>query len=300
MSIKTKMNVVTRLMGRTGLKLRASSPTILTVAGVGSLIAAGVLAARATPKLEPVIDGLEEDLGVINIATGLEMSEDQKTRNRVTAYVDFGRGVLKVYGPSVALGAIGTVSILYSHGLMRKRNAALVAAYGVLERAFDSYRDRVRETFGEDVDEQLSRGRRLKVTDVDPKNKKFEVSPVEDPEYKGRSDYAVEFKEGNPNWNSFRPEMNLFFLRAQEKFANHTLNVRGHVLLNDIYDGMGIPRTPAGCVVGWVRDGEDGYIDFGLPEHNSPEEQDYIYYFNGESPLLLDFNVDGLVYNLLG
>jgi hypothetical protein len=58
---------------------------------------------------------------------------------------------------------------------------------------------------------------------------------------------------------------------------------------------MGFERTSAGFVVGWVLDGNgDGYIDFGLSEARSSR------FMNAEErSVILDFNVDGVVYDLI-
>ena len=75
---------------------------------------------------------------------------------------------------------------------------------------------------------------------------------------------------------------------------NDLLHARGHVLLNDVYDAIGIDRTSAGAIVGWVvsEDG-DNFIDFGI--YDLPRSSRFV---NGtEHSVLLDFNVDGVIYD---
>jgi len=58
---------------------------------------------------------------------------------------------------------------------------------------------------------------------------------------------------------------------------------------------LGIPRSQAGSVVGWVvsEDG-DNFVDFGI--YNALNTD----LVNGYNPtILLDFNVDGVIYNLI-
>lgn len=294
MSIKNIMTSVTTAKARLGFKANKHAPTALVVTGIGALLASAVFAARDTHKVEPIIDQARRELDLIDLG---DHDPRERAMEVTKVYVKTGFEVVKTFAPSIALAALGTASILYSHGLMKKREASLLAAYGILERAFDAYRDRVRATIGEDVEQQIYNGETMYISEVDQKGRTITWNPTKGGAPSGRSEYAVEFGPENRNWNSARAELNLVFLRAQERYANHLLQSRGHIFLNDIYDSIGMPRTPAGAVVGWLRDGKgDGYVDFELPEAGTPEEQDYFYFFDGEGPIFLDFNVDGLIF----
>ena len=117
---------------------------------------------------------------------------------------------------------------------------------------------------------------------------------VDDPN--GLSVYARFFDEGCEQWSK-NPEYNLMFLRSQQNYYNDMLKSRGHVFLNEVYDALGIPRTQAGAVVGWmISDNGDNFIDFGVFDGDRPRARDFV---NGyERSILLDFNVDGVIYDL--
>ena len=105
------------------------------------------------------------------------------------------------------------------------------------------------------------------------------------------SQYARFFDDGRVGWTK-DPEYNLMFLKQQECFANDKLRAQGYLLLNDVYDMLGIPRSKVGMVVGWIYDKEnhigDNRVDFGL---YSKQNQEFI---NGyRAVAILDFNVDG-------
>ena len=58
---------------------------------------------------------------------------------------------------------------------------------------------------------------------------------------------------------------------------------------------LGIPRSKAGQVVGWIYDKDntkgDGFVDFGIYDANNDRKRAFV---NGlERTILLDFNVDG-------
>lgn len=104
------------------------------------------------------------------------------------------------------------------------------------------------------------------------------------------SPYARFFDEASANWVK-DPEINHIFVQCQQNFANNLLIARGHLFLNEVYDMLGIDRSSAGQVVGWVISGDgDNFVDFGMFEAHSAR------FVNGyERSILLDFNVDGVV-----
>ena len=71
--------------------------------------------------------------------------------------------------------------------------------------------------------------------------------------------------------------------------------------MNEVYKSIGLPATKAGQVVGWVYDEKnpigDNYVDFGLYDMSREKVRDFI---NGyERAILLDFNVDGNILDLM-
>lgn len=108
------------------------------------------------------------------------------------------------------------------------------------------------------------------------------------------SQYARFFDETCRGWSSFGSEFNLIFLRVQQDYATEKLKAQGYLFLNEVYDMLGMPRTKAGCVVGWVYDLDspigDNCVDFGLYDECNKN------FINGyEKTALLDFNVDGII-----
>lgn len=106
------------------------------------------------------------------------------------------------------------------------------------------------------------------------------------------SQYARPFDETSLYWVAERFDMNLVFLTSQMNYWNQRLQAYGYVFLNEIHEALGLDKTPAGQLVGWVLRGKgDGYIDFGIHVEDS----------NGENPKInLDFNVDGVILDEIG
>ena len=118
-------------------------------------------------------------------------------------------------------------------------------------------------------------------------------------ENRSYSQYARFFDESCPNWDK-NPEHNLTFLLTQQNYANDKLRVQGYLFLNDVYNLLGLPRTEAGQLIGWIYDPKnpdhigDNYVDFGI--YNTQAPLSTRLFVNGyEKSVLLDFNVDGII-----
>ena len=295
------MNINPRIRGflTTGLlSAREHSPIILTGVGVVGVIAAGVLAARATLKLEKTVDIAQQRLELAD-GTDVEHHKTAKTK-AVTANV---LDLVKLYGPSVTLGAASLVCIVSAQGILHKRNAALVVAYKGLEQAYNKYRERVVEEYGPEVDRDFHLGLRDKVVKNPEtgKDQKVKVKIDED----DHSPYVAIFGPDNDNWVGVH-EHNEFFLTSQQNYLNDQLRLTGVVFLNDVHKRLGLPLTKAGALTGWVYnvaknekyEGTAGYIDFRMvPLHDEPMAKDLGW--PESNHWMLDFNVDGLIYDLL-
>jgi hypothetical protein len=204
--------------------------------------------------------------------------------------------VTKLYAPATGLLVLSAVLLTGSHVTLNRRNAGLTAAYASVDRAFQQYRERVTEKLGADVDQEMRYGTQEvseTVEGTDGKKKVVKHTRVADGD---PSQYARFFDESSVN-HQRNPEYNKIFLQAQQSYFNQLLTARGHVFLNEVYDALGLPRSQAGQVVGWVisKNG-DNFVDFGIFDNiTNPNVRDFV---NGnEYSILLDFNVDGVIYD---
>jgi Family of unknown function (DUF6353) len=286
---------VTRSVGRQLLKTQKNSPHILFAAGLVGIASSVVLACRATLKLEKAADEIKTDLQAVKI-----LGEDAKTNNVNYSRQDYGRDMLyvygksaikvtKLYGPSVVVGTVGVVLLTGSHVQLSRRNQGLTIALAAVSKAFEEYRVRVQDEIGMDRELNIYRG--IREEKIEGQKELVAVTGLKD----GPSPYSRVFDAENVNFKK-SAEYNRLFVQTQEAYANHLLNARGHVFLNDVYDQLGFDRTSIGAIVGWVRNGEgDGYINFGLYEAVNTQP---VHAFD-LSAIILDFNVDGIVYDLI-
>lgn len=171
-------------------------------------------------------------------------------------------------------------------------------------KSFKEYRGRVIERFGKELDRELKyniKAKEVEETVVsDDGTEIVEKKTIELADPNTYSPYAKFYDDGCSGWTK-DPEANLMFLRMQQDAATKRLKQQGWLLLNDVYDMLGIPRTKDGMVIGWVYDEKhpvgDNFVDFGIYDTNRASNRDFV---NGyERTILLDFNVDGNIYDLM-
>lgn len=300
---------VTRGLNKAGFQLKKHSPEILIVAGVAGAVTSAVMACKATTKLNDILEESKEQVDKIHEAMEHpenlpeEYTEEDGTKDLTIVYTQTAVKLLKLYGPSIVLGGLSITAILTSNNIMRKRNIAIAAAYTAVDKSFKDYRGRVVERFGKDLDRELRyniKKEEVEETIVDEKTGKEKTIKKTIDVANEVSEFAKFFDDGCTGWTK-DPELNLAFLLKQQAFANDKLKANGYLYLNDVYDMLGIPRTKAGQIVGWIYDEKnpigDNYVDFGIFDSNKVKNRDFV---NGyERTILLDFNVDGNILNLM-
>lgn len=290
-------------------KVEKHSPEILMGVGVVGVVTGTVMACRATLKLNDILEEAQETRDKIKEVASNPNYEDKYTeedakKDLTINYVQTGVKVAKLYAPAVAVGVAGVGCVLASHDIMKKRNVALSAAYLTVDKSFKEYKQRVVDRFGEEVEKEIRYGIKAEeivetVTDEEG-NETTVTETVKTMNPTLYSDYARFFDEASPCWQN-DPEYNLMFLRAQQQYANDLLRAKGRLFLNDVYEMLGIEKTKAGQIVGWVYDREnpngDNFVDFGIYDMSKERVRAFV---NGyETNILLDFNVDGNIWDLM-
>lgn len=307
---------IKKIINQAGLKIKKYSPEILMVAGIVGTVTAAVTACKATLKVKDVMSEKEElqnDIHKYLENPDVDYTEEDSKEDLTKVYAQTGVKIIKLYAPSVVLGGVSIASIVMGQKILKKRNIALAAAYTAIDKGFKKYRANVVERFGERVDKELrynikAKEVEKKITDKNGKEKTvkeiqydIEGNPLEN-----ISEYARFFDEATSTEHHKDAEYNLMFLRRQQDYANEVLKAKGHLFLNDVYEMLGIPKTKAGQVVGWIYDEKnpngDNYVDFGIYRLSGyePSDERKRAFVNGyERNILLDFNVDGPIYELI-
>lgn len=292
-------NKLKTVFAKTKLSFKKHSAEILIAGGVTGVVVSAVLACVATTKVGKHVNNAKEKIKVIHEKKESDSENYTKKelgRELTCVYLKTGAKILGLYAPAIVLGGLSLTSIIASNNILKKRAAALAAAYATVDKSFKDYRNRVIERFGSEVDNELRYDIHKDkvtetVTDENGKDKKVKKDALKT-SYDGVSDFARIFDAKNPNYR-FDDDCNEFFLRMMQSALNDKLIVQGFLYLNDVYEELGYEKTMAGQVVGWIYDKEnnkrgDNYIDFRAKKICTRDEGEVVEY-----GYLLDFNVDG-------
>lgn len=265
---------ITRAFGKIALAAKKNAPTILVATGVVAGVAATATAIRATLKCDDILQLHEESMKNIEKARFVvdndpdfegTYTEEQEKADRKTVKTQTALQFVRLYFPTVALTAISVSCILAGHHMMTKRNAAVVAAFTAVSSKFDDYREMVKERLGADVERDIYK-RIIEEAELDENGEPN--GDIHKEQSKKPVDMSTDrfFDEFSSLWNRNDPTMNVANLRAVTKTAQDKLIMQGYLFLNDVYDMLGIQRTPAGQVLGWLYDKDhlDTIVDFGV------------------------------------
>ena len=306
--MKTELvNKVTRSLHKVGFKFKKHSPEILVVTGVIGIVTSTVMACKATTKVNDIVTESKETIDKIHdcVGKGLHTSDGEEYTQEVAnkdlaiVYTQTAQKFVKLYGPSVLIGAASIGCMVGSNRILRKRNVALAAALTTVEKSFKDYRGRVIDRFGKDLDRELRFGikaKEIKEKVIDENGNETTVTKtveVVDPNT-AHSLYSIVFCEGNTGWTK-NAELNKAFLIQQQNWANDKLRLRGYLTLNEVYEMVGAPTTAYGQIAGWVYTEDssvgDNFVDFGIFDVTNEKACDFV---NGrERSIILDFNCIG-------
>ncbi len=297
-----------KFAGKAEFTIKKNSPEILLGAGIVGFVGTIVLACRATCRADEVLEFHRRKIKDINDAKEIadadpegEMSYDIEIyrQDKAIRYLKTTGSLAKLYAPTVAVGALSLACILTSRNIMQKRYLGVVAAYNGLSAAFEEYRKRVRDEYGEGLDKHFRYGttyEELPVYDENGKKtkEKEQVEKTETGMVMQTDDSCRFFDSSNPNWDK-NPAFSMMWLRGQQNILNDILHTRGHVFLNEVYDALGFPHTPQGAVLGWIDGEGDNCIDFGLYDQNKENVRRFV---NGvDNVIMLEFNHDGVIWD---
>ena len=293
------------------------SPEIAIVGGLVGVGAGVFLACKATLKLDELLDNEEAEFERINNAiddqTLPEYTEEVAQEDVKKVKMNTAIDIVKAYIPAAGVLVTGVTLILLSHKILRDRNTALMGAYSALATAFAAYRKRVVDYDGKEQDLKYLYGNRTPkmveetVVHDDGTSEVVLVEKGKEDIYLLGSPYARIFDSDHSTMaysidTDPHNDLNFTLLRQSQTMFNNKLHSYGFVFLNDVLEHLGFEKVPEGQLVGWRLIGNgDGYIDFGINNcYENPDCKDLVEKDGFTRKLVLDFNVDGIIYDKIG
>jgi len=149
---------------------------------------------------------------------------------------------LKCYIPTITIGLITISCIISAHALNKKQQTALISAYIFLNKAYQEYKKKSNEIFGENASDQIRnevvKERYLKLDEKEGNNIcKTNEKELFYEEYYGKFFERTKEEVLNAEWH-----------------CNRDFILKGYASLNDFYEYLDLEPTEFGNVVGWGID----------------------------------------------
>lgn len=294
------LTFISRAAGAVKLAAKAHAPTIMVTTGIASMGASVIVASKKTLYLDEVmapavetLEKIEENVGQVGYLSG-EYTAEKARSDRFRVYSKAGLALTRHYIVPATLFVGGACLVFGGHRIMLKRNATLALAYTGVLNAFEAYRERVRQHWGDETDQAMMSGYRTTEVYDDDKKHSTEVNTRDWDNV--TAPYARVFEQGETSQWSPDRSTNTMFIHNQQRYAQELLGRREYLYLWEVYEALGFTPNDISRVVGWkVKRNPDGtkdipMVDFGL---DKALPDDWTYGQNGA--IYLDFNCQGLI-----
>ena len=214
-------------------------------------------------------------------------NEESKVEMR-KEIVKVGLELAKEYAIPFSLYTATIGCVLGSYKIQKSRLQAISATLSAMSAAYSSLVMRLKNgaEHGLTAEDVLNGKIAFPETDEDG-NPTGEVNIMATKEPNGNP-FKFRFDKYSTAWEHHHFS-NECILKAEENWANVALDLNGYLFLNDVLDRLGLPKTKAGQILGWRKDGNgDGFVDFGVVDCQTLTGVEY-----DDNAFELNFNVDG-------
>lgn len=173
----------------------------------------------------------------------------------------------RFYIPAVSMGVATTACILGAHSIHTRRNAAIMTAYSLTDKAFQEYKEKIVETIGEKKEGEARDAISKDRLDSTPLNKGDVVVL--------NSGRSLCYDEVTGRY--FKSDMET--IRRAVNNINQQCNNEAYASQNDFYREIGLDPIAIGEELGWRS---DHHLDIRFTSHISGD---------GEPCLALDYRV---------
>ncbi len=247
-----------------GMKIEQSSPEIMMITGLTTLLLGTIYACTKTEKAKKVVEETKEKAKEIDTKLVIDAPEGMEVHPETIKYVKNERGrqylklyshaayeFIKIYGVPTLLWMSGAGMMVGSHGMLRKMNQGLAADIFAGNQLLQEYRNRVKQAVGEEIENKIYLGAQegmVNIIETDPETGKETVRKEKADVFYAQpgSIFARNFTEGTTDimYRSFTDE----FLDRRIDMINKDLElglVRAYNGL-EIYRKLGLNENALG------------------------------------------------------
>lgn len=219
----------TSMVNKTQKLVIENSTSILTAVGVTGTVTTAILTGRASFKAAQILEWEQVDkygLDFREREVGMEVKEKAKM-------------VWPLYIPAAGVGMTTITAIIFCNRISSRRTAALAAAYGISERAFSEYKEKVVE--------RLGKTKELAMRDEIAQDK-VNKNPIEGREViiAGSGDVLCYDSLTGRYFQS-----TIETIKKAENKVNYNIIHHMYDSLSSFYDEIGLPSTEYSEEVGW-------------------------------------------------
>jgi hypothetical protein len=210
-----------------------NSPLILTAFGTAGVITTGYLAVKSGFKASKILEEAEYARNLHGdriVGTRIKLSKKEKAKLTWMCYIPPATTAVLTCGAVIGANHIGT-----------KRAAALAAAYSISEKAFDEYREVIKERLGEKKEREAH---------DDMQQHRMNNNPLGNREIVIMSGKTIAFDGYSGRYFESSMEDIKFAINK----INHQINTRDYASLTDLYNELGLAPTQESDDVGWNVD----------------------------------------------
>lgn len=259
--MKTKL---IRTLHETGRAVAKHSPIILTVAGVVGLGATAVTTYKASKKVEEIVEDVEckrmnkeqyeeleeraqNDLPMTSAEAALV--DDLRGRNLEVNRFEVARDLAGALALPISLGVGSILCIGLSYHIQNNRIVNLAAALATAQAEKVYYSNKFKKQYGEEEHERFYTPTEVEnITVQDDKGKDHDV---ETNVKSNAGELHGCWFDKSEEYTSDDHEYNMQFIRSKADVLDFRLFRKGFILMNEVRDELGLPRTRLGALVGW-------------------------------------------------
>lgn len=263
------------------------------VTGAGAVISSGVIsgsekARKASRRLQDDLHEAKTERVTTDDGTVVEKPVVPQNKAVAAAYGKYYGTMLAMHWPTILLMTLSGSSSVCCYKIQNDRIAAWSLAYDGLLSYTRAYEARNKLLNGEESHELCQNGWH----EEEGKKVKNTGSEIVDNGGSTWTDVVIRFRRSTSHRFTGRASIDVLNVQNAEQFINDKIAMTGNAILNDLYDELGMKRTPEGMFLGWTRTA--GYVSLHMEENNKN-----VYNGHPYSEIVLLPEVQGNVYTML-